>query len=154
MTTAQRDAIVTPVAGLMVFNTSRTQINYYDGTTWRAIGDYTTIVSEAAFPNTNVASGATVTNAYSYAVAQAGNYRITMNHTNNGFAFDNVNVRVGATAAVIGTLSYWWEYPTTTSFTANLAANNVLNFSVTENSANFGGINTGQARILIERLNN
>ena len=34
MTTTQRDAISTPVAGLMIFNTSFNRIEFYDGTIW------------------------------------------------------------------------------------------------------------------------
>lgn len=35
MTTAQRDAIGSPVAGLQVYNTDTNTFNYYDGTAWR-----------------------------------------------------------------------------------------------------------------------
>ena len=34
MTTAQRDAIATPAAGLIVFNTTTNTLNFYDGSAW------------------------------------------------------------------------------------------------------------------------
>jgi hypothetical protein len=37
MTTAQRDAITTPPAGLMVYNTSTNKLNFYNGTAWEAV---------------------------------------------------------------------------------------------------------------------
>ena len=38
MTTTQRDAITSPATGLMVYNTTTTAFNYYNGTAWVAIG--------------------------------------------------------------------------------------------------------------------
>jgi len=38
MTTAQRDGISTPSTGLQVYNTSTNQLNYFNGTTWQAVG--------------------------------------------------------------------------------------------------------------------
>lgn len=38
MTQAQRDLIATPAAGLQVYNTDSKAYNYYDGTSWTAIG--------------------------------------------------------------------------------------------------------------------
>ena len=38
MTTTQRDAITSPATGLMVYNTTTTAFNYYNGTVWVAIG--------------------------------------------------------------------------------------------------------------------
>src|SRR5574343_1309952 len=37
MTTAQRNAITSPAAGLIIFNTTTSQINTYNGSTWLAI---------------------------------------------------------------------------------------------------------------------
>jgi hypothetical protein len=37
MTTAQRDAISSPAAGLMVYNTSTNKLNFYNGTAWEAV---------------------------------------------------------------------------------------------------------------------
>jgi hypothetical protein len=38
MTTAQRDAISSPPAGAMVYNTSAEEVQYYDGTNWKPLG--------------------------------------------------------------------------------------------------------------------
>lgn len=42
MTTGQRDAIPTPATGLLIYNTSTSLFNFYDGTVWRSIsiGDF------------------------------------------------------------------------------------------------------------------
>lgn len=37
MTTTQRNAIASPAAGLVVFNTSTNKINFYNGTAWEAV---------------------------------------------------------------------------------------------------------------------
>lgn len=37
MTTAQRDAIVNPIAGLVVYNTSTNVLNFHNGTIWAAV---------------------------------------------------------------------------------------------------------------------
>jgi hypothetical protein len=37
MTTAQRDAISTPPAGLVVYNTTTNLLNFYNGTAWAAV---------------------------------------------------------------------------------------------------------------------
>jgi hypothetical protein len=37
MTTTQRDAIVSPVAGLVIYNTTTNVLNFYNGTTWGAV---------------------------------------------------------------------------------------------------------------------
>jgi hypothetical protein len=38
MTTLQRDAIASPAQGLLIYNTTTNQYEYYDGTTWFAVG--------------------------------------------------------------------------------------------------------------------
>lgn len=38
MTGAQRDAIVSPVNGLQIYNTDSNQINFYNGSSWQALG--------------------------------------------------------------------------------------------------------------------
>lgn len=38
MTTTQRDAISNPATGLMIYNSTDNQFNFYDGTAWSAIG--------------------------------------------------------------------------------------------------------------------
>jgi hypothetical protein len=37
MTTAQRDAISTPPAGLVIYNTSTNVLNFYNGSAWGAV---------------------------------------------------------------------------------------------------------------------
>lgn len=37
MTGVQRDAIATPAAGLMVYNTTTNKLNFYNGTAWEAV---------------------------------------------------------------------------------------------------------------------
>ncbi len=39
MTTAQRDAIVSPATGLSIYNTSTNKVNYYNGSAWTEIQD-------------------------------------------------------------------------------------------------------------------
>lgn len=45
MTTAQRDAISSPVAGLLVYDTTNSAFEYYDGIRWLAIGGSVTTTS-------------------------------------------------------------------------------------------------------------
>ncbi|WP_428295675.1 hypothetical protein [Hyphomicrobium sp.] len=47
MTRTQRDAIVGPASGLLIFNTSDSQLQYYTGTAWIAVGQ-----TEAVNPST------------------------------------------------------------------------------------------------------
>lgn len=42
MTTAQRDAIASPATGLMVYNTTNAQFEFFNGTAWTGIGSMTT----------------------------------------------------------------------------------------------------------------
>jgi len=37
MTTTQRDAITSPATGLVIYNTTTSQLNYYNGTAWTAL---------------------------------------------------------------------------------------------------------------------
>lgn len=37
MTTTQRDAIASPVAGLMIFNSTSSKLNFYNGSSWEAV---------------------------------------------------------------------------------------------------------------------
>jgi len=43
MTTVQRDDILTPAAGLFIYNTDTNQYNMYDGTSWKTVGGLTAI---------------------------------------------------------------------------------------------------------------
>jgi hypothetical protein len=37
MTTAQRDAITSVPAGLMIYNTTTNKLNFYNGSAWEAV---------------------------------------------------------------------------------------------------------------------
>jgi hypothetical protein len=37
MSDGQRDAIATPPAGLMIYNTTTNKLNFYNGTAWQAV---------------------------------------------------------------------------------------------------------------------
>ncbi|MBC7743883.1 MAG: hypothetical protein H7096_02135, partial [Flavobacterium sp.] len=45
MTTTERNAVVTPATGLLVYNTSTSQLNYYNGTAWQPISSIGGITS-------------------------------------------------------------------------------------------------------------
>lgn len=137
MTTAQRDAIATPAAGLIVYNTTTGQPNYFDGTSWGQFSaplsgpisfrftDQTgvpvasTVTSNAVplvgFPGTLVATCAGCT-----AIARNGTWAGT---TVSGFTSgDTISIRAtssasGATAttasATVGsTVSMPWTFTT------------------------------------------
>lgn len=38
LTTAQRDAITSPPAGLMIYNSTTRKINFYNGSAWEIVG--------------------------------------------------------------------------------------------------------------------
>ena len=61
MTTAQRDAITSPAAGLLIFNTSTSQLNYYTGSSWQLVAGGTDVTS-VSVTTANGVSG-TVANA-------------------------------------------------------------------------------------------
>jgi len=42
MTTTQRDAITTPATGLMIYNTTNTQFEFFNGAAWSGVGSMTT----------------------------------------------------------------------------------------------------------------
>ncbi len=53
MTTAQRDAIASPAAGLLIYNTTTNEYNLYNGTSWGAMGGVGWAASGANIYNTN-----------------------------------------------------------------------------------------------------
>lgn len=55
MTTAQRDAIVTPATGLLIWNTTTNSLNYYDGS-WQVVGNSGGAMSEIVATTTLAAS--------------------------------------------------------------------------------------------------
>lgn len=50
MTTTQRNAIAGPVAGLIIYNTTNSAVEFYDGTTWSKIAGTTTATSGGGTP--------------------------------------------------------------------------------------------------------
>jgi len=49
MTTAQRDAITSPSSGLIIYNTTTSLLNFYNGSAWGAgTGDMTAAVYDPA----------------------------------------------------------------------------------------------------------
>lgn len=60
LTTAQRDAIVNPPVGLMIFNSTTKVINYYNGSTWKALGTPTVGMSAIASGTFSAASSTSI----------------------------------------------------------------------------------------------
>ena len=63
LTTEERDAIVNPAMGLIVYNTSKTRLEYFDGTVWGGVGCFGSSISFIAVKtiNQSVGTGNTVT---------------------------------------------------------------------------------------------
>lgn len=59
MSTAQRDAIATPATGLQIYNTTLSQLNYYDGIAWQTLGagggTVTSVATTSPLNNTGTA---------------------------------------------------------------------------------------------------
>ena len=84
LTTTQRNAIVTPAKGVLVFNNTTNTFNYYDGTTWIELAPSTTVV--------NSISGTT--------------NRINISGSSNNSIIDISNNYVGQTSiTTLGTIS-------------------------------------------------
>lgn len=49
MTTTQRDAVASPVAGLFIFNTSTNELNFYTGAAWSALSAGTASIASVAY---------------------------------------------------------------------------------------------------------
>jgi hypothetical protein len=64
MTALQRDAIVSPATGLLVFNTTSNQLNYYTGTVWQAVSIISNLTGDVSSVGSTTTIGAgKVTNA-------------------------------------------------------------------------------------------
>ena len=133
MTTAQRDAIVAPVAGLIIFNTTSNTLNFYDGSAWSSFFSQSinpvsfSFIDQSGVPiNTTISSNAvtltgfpgtlTATCTNCTAIARNGVWGGT---TVSGFASgDTIAIRVlssstygaavTANATVGGTVSGTW----------------------------------------------
>ncbi|MBL7670267.1 MAG: hypothetical protein JNM39_07250 [Bdellovibrionaceae bacterium] len=83
MTTAERDAIVTPANGLQVYNTTTTAPNFYNGSSWVALGDVSAKVSKAGDTMTGAlvaANGSNTAPSLSFNGATGlGFYKLTAN---------------------------------------------------------------------------
>ena len=92
MTTAQRDAILSPAAGLMLYNTDKTCLQFYDGTAWSSCltsAKNTLICGTIAVNGTyykGVALSASNTLTIDVNVEIPGAYTISTN-TVNGYSF-------------------------------------------------------------------
>jgi hypothetical protein len=91
MTTTQRDAISSPATGLLVYNTTTSQLNYYTGSAWQmiSVGSSGTVTS-ASVTSANGLSG-TVANATTTPA-------ITLSTSVNGIAKGNGTALSAATA--------------------------------------------------------
>lgn len=73
LTTTQRNAIVSPAEGLMVYNTSTSAFNYYNGSTWTAVGSAGSVTSVAmTVPSFLSIAGSPVTTSGTLAVSLSG----------------------------------------------------------------------------------
>jgi hypothetical protein len=59
MTTTQRDAIGSPATGLVIYNTSTNQVNFYNGVVWTAVASGSTGVSSVTGTTNRIAIGGT-----------------------------------------------------------------------------------------------
>jgi hypothetical protein len=85
MTTVQRDAIVSPVGGLLIYNTSQLSYQAYNGTSWTSVGGGATGGgSDQVF----VENGQTVTSNY------------TIPATKNAMSTGPVSINSGITVTV------------------------------------------------------
>ncbi|MBL7664795.1 MAG: tail fiber domain-containing protein [Bacteriovoracaceae bacterium] len=62
MTTVQRDAITTPAAGLLIYNTTTNAYNFYNGTIWNAVGSGGGTVNSVTASAAGITIGGTATN--------------------------------------------------------------------------------------------
>lgn len=85
MSTAQKNAISTPVAGLQVYDTNLNSLNVYDGSSWIALG---------AGGGGGMAIGGSITSATAGSVLFAGTAGV-LAQNNANFFWDNTNIRLG-----------------------------------------------------------
>jgi hypothetical protein len=75
MTNAQRDAITTPANGLLIYNTSTSKLNYYNGGIWGDVSD-----GQPKWAPVTKTTSATLTNTENFVLGDctAGNINITL----------------------------------------------------------------------------
>jgi hypothetical protein len=93
MTTAQRDAITSVPAGLMIYNTSTNKVNEYNGSAW----DELATVTETAYAIGNSGTAITIdlANGTFQSVTMTGNCTFTMPTATAGRSF-TLRVNTGA----------------------------------------------------------
>lgn len=91
MTTPQRDAILTPATGLLIYNTSTNQLNYYTGSAWQIVTSGSGVTSVSV--NTANGISGTVANATTTPA-------ITISTSVNGIAKGNGTALSAATAGI------------------------------------------------------
>lgn len=104
MTTAQRDAIVVPATGLLVFNTTTNQFNVYNGTIWASLagGGGSSVWSSLTDPAGNLAlSMGTNTSSFGWATGTGANnlFSLTTANSSNGTGY-LVNIATGTSSTV------------------------------------------------------
>jgi hypothetical protein len=91
MTTAQRDAISSPATGLLIYNTSTNQYNFYNGTAWTAIG------AGGGGTVTSISAGAGLTASPSDPITTSGTLNVGAG-TGISVGADSISVIYGSTA--------------------------------------------------------
>ena len=82
MTTTERDAIVSPATGLMIYNTTTNQYNVFDGTVWGAVGGGGGAWSSLTDPIANLSLGmADYTSTFTYNAATGANNLFNLTDT-------------------------------------------------------------------------
>lgn len=122
MTTLQRDAIVTPVAGLMIFNTTTAEMNFYNGTTWRSMVSGFSVRRVATVLQSNITLGGQ-TPTWDYPLANlpantkaivVGLYYVHGGSTNHGYlhflAYQKGKAGAAADTTVYDEDHYDWYY--------------------------------------------
>lgn len=91
MTTAQRDAIASPATGLVVYNSTTNQLNYYTGSSWQLVS--------AGSSGTVTSTSVTTANGFSGTVATSSTTpAITISTSVNGIAKGNGTALSAATS--------------------------------------------------------
>jgi len=94
MTTTQRDAITSPATGLLVYNTTTAQYNFYNGSSWAQIGSATKW-SEIVDPTTNLSLAmGSYTSTFTYGATTGASNLFTLtdttSNTGTGYLFNLV----------------------------------------------------------------
>lgn len=160
MTTAQRDAITIPTVGLLIYNTTINQINYYNGTTWLTVesntGNYVdlttnqTIAGNKTFTGTLTPEGRLMLpmgeiSYFNYsgftvsipnkALGNSGNDNMVIINpgtANTGFVNDNFGLGTNTRLTYLGTTGRYFHIALSFSYTPG-TLNDVFVFGVAKN---------------------